>query len=65
MDVTVDNFNEQLATIIEHVDNSDYMSIDLEFSGLIKHESQNSFILEDLDENYRKLKNRIKDYSIL
>jgi len=33
MDITIDNFEDELPNILQHVDNSDFLSIDLEFSG--------------------------------
>jgi len=37
MDINVDNYEQELPNILKHVDDSDFLSIDLEFSGISIH----------------------------
>ena len=64
MDVTAKNFDEQLAYIESSIDESIFLSIDTEFTGL-NIENQQISGLDTLEERYEKSKNSTSQFLMI
>ena len=63
MEVTRLNFKEALPVISEAIEDSSFIAIDAEFSGLTARKRENA--MDTCDERYQKLINGVKDFTIM
>ena len=63
MEVTRLNFKEALPAISEAIEDSSFIAIDAEFSGLTARKRENA--MDTCEERYKKMINGVKDFTIL
>ncbi len=63
MEVTRSNFKEALPVISKAIEDSSFIAIDTEFSGLTARKRENA--MDTCDERYQKLASGVKDFTIM